>query len=226
MSIPIVSYVFFGLFGGVSLTEIVLAFFEKEKARKIVKPFCLLFLTLAIAFFVPKHPLLYIGAIFGMIGDAFLVSTKPKFFIPGTIAFFIGHLFYISEILFILNLAGSIHWIFYPACVLFLLSISLAFYKFSFKIAKHKTIAILGNLYLGLLLIVTLVFVFATVKNPGSYYYLGIIGGVSFLASDLILTQATFVKNFKRRDFYIMSLYLIGQVLITLGIAFSIQGAI
>ncbi|MFA5686688.1 MAG: lysoplasmalogenase [Bacilli bacterium] len=222
MLIPVVSYVFFGLFGGVSLVEIVLAFFEKEKARKIVKPFCLLSLTLAIAFFVPHHPLLYIGAIFGMIGDAFLVSTKPKFFIPGMIAFFIGHLFYISEILFILKLAQYLPWWFYVACVLFLLSISLAFYKLSLGIAKNKTIAILGNLYLGLLVIVTLIFILASVKQPGSYFYLGIIGGVSFLVSDLILTQATFVKDFKRRDFYIMTFYLIGQLLITLGIAFSI----
>lgn len=225
MLMPVASYVFFGLFGGVSVAELALAFFEKEKARKIVKPFCLLFLTLAIAFFVPNHPLLYIGAIFGMIGDAFLVSTKPKFFIPGTIAFLIGHLFYISEIMLILKFADPVLWWLFPTCVLFLASISFAFYKLSFKIAKNKPIAILGNLYLGLLIIVTIVFILATVYAPKGYYYLGIIGGVSFLASDLILTQATFVKDFKRRDFYIMLFYLIGQVLILLAISLSIGGA-
>lgn len=37
---------------------------------------------------------------------------------------------------------------------------------------------------------------------------------VSFLASDLILTKATFIQDFKLRDYYIMLFYLLGQVAI------------
>lgn len=221
-SIPIISYVFFSLFVAVSLLQVTLAFLEQEKLRKIVKPFCLFFLFLATVFATPTHSLLYLGVLLGMVGDIFLISIKPRFFIPGMISFFIGHLLYLSEILFILGVSQYLPWWFYLVSGLFLLASVLAFYKLSFNIAKHKVIAVLGNLYLALLVLVSIVFLVAQINIPGRFYYLGIIGGVSFLLSDLILTQATFIKDFKRRDFYIMTFYLIGQVLIVLGIALNI----
>lgn len=50
---------------------------------------------------------------------------------------------------------------------------------------------------------------------------LGVIGGISFLASDLILTKSFFIKDFKRRDYYIMLFYLLGQGLILIGITLT-----
>jgi hypothetical protein len=43
------------------ITNLVSAFLEKETVRKISKPFCLLFLGIAVAFAIPNHPMVYLG---------------------------------------------------------------------------------------------------------------------------------------------------------------------
>ena len=219
--IPTITYVFFGLFILVSLVEIVLAFNEMEKARKIVKPFCLLLLAIAAVTLVPKHPFLYVGAFLGMIGDIFLIWKKRPIFMLGTAAFLIGHFLYISEILFVMMKAIPMQWWFYVAVAFGILLFIIAGYPLSKKITKNRWMALLGNFYLSVLLLVTIVSLIASLNGFENYMVLGIIGGISFLASDLILTASTFVKNFKRRDYYIMLFYLIGQVFIIAGISLT-----
>lgn len=53
------------------------------------------------------------------------------------------------------------------------------------------------------------------------YYLTGsfiLLGYISCVTSDLILNHATFIKDFKRRDFPIMLFYLIGQFSTFIGI--------
>ena len=49
-----------------------------------------------------------------------------------------------------------------------------------------------------------------------------LIGNVLFFASDIILSISMFFKDFKRRDFYIMSTYLAAQTLMSLGLLFML----
>ena len=65
------------------LIHLFFAFTENEKWRKITKPINLLFLTLAALIILPTHPLIYIGALMGMIGDILLLRNhhKPSFII-------------------------------------------------------------------------------------------------------------------------------------------------
>ncbi|MDY0345101.1 MAG: lysoplasmalogenase [Bacilli bacterium] len=219
--IPIVTYIFFGLFVIVSLAEIILAFNEREKFRKMVKPLCLLFLGISVITILPDHPFIYIGAFLGMVGDIFLIWKKRPLFMIGTFSFLLGHFFYISEILFVMMNGTPMPWWFYVVVSFSILLFVIAGYPFSKKITKNRWMALLGNLYLSVLLLVTVTSIIASTNGFANYMILGVVGGVSFLASDLILTTATFIRNFKRRDYYIMLFYLIGQAFIIIGITLT-----
>jgi hypothetical protein len=54
----------------------------------------------------------------------------------------------------------------------------------------------------------------------------GIIGLVLFIISDTFLTYTMFIKDVKRRDFYIMFTYLAAQVLFLVGIISTLSSSI
>ena len=139
----------------------------------------------------------------------------------GTAAFLLGHLCYISEILFVMLKDAPMQWWFYVVIVFAILLFIIAAYPLAKKITKNRWMALLGNLYLSILLLVATVSLIASCNGFSDYMILGIVGGVSFLASDLILTTSTFVRDFKRRDYYIMLFYLIGQAFIVLGMSLT-----
>lgn len=212
----------FIVFTVISLFHLVTAFLENEKWRKITKPLPLLILFLTTIFALPTHPLIYIGAFLGMMGDIFLLRNKEKkFFIIGALFFLLGHFAYISEILFVILKDHKLGPLFYILTPLIIGLIVVLTYKTAFKLAKDKHITLIGSVYMLILLLVSTISLIALLKGFINYMYLGIIGGIFFLASDLILTQATFVKDFKRRDFYIMLPYLLGQVFIVSALVFT-----
>lgn len=209
------AYVFFALFVLVSLIEIIAAFNAWEKVRMILKPFSLFFLGIAAIIALPSHPLIYIGAFLGMTGDIFLLfpNTK-KLFLAGSICFLLGHFAYISEVLFVILRDNALEWWFYAIVGFMMLLWTLAFYPIAKKITKDRYLSLSGNVYLFTLVLVSIVSLIASVKGYTNFMVLGVLGGISFLASDLILVQSTFVKDFKRKDYYIMLFYLLGQALI------------
>lgn len=209
------AYVFFALFVLVSLIEIIAAFNAWEKVRMILKPFSLFFLGIAAIITLPSHPLIYIGAFLGMTGDIFLLfpNTK-KLFLAGSICFLLGHFAYISEILFVILRDNALEWWFYAIVGFMMLLWTLAFYPIAKKITKDRYLSLSGNVYLFTLVLVSIVSLIASVKGFTNFMILGVLGGLSFLASDLILVQSTFVKDFKRKDYYIMLFYLLGQAFI------------
>lgn len=221
--LPVTSYIFLSLFVLVSFVHLFFAFKEDEPKRKITKPFSLLFLTLFALLALPTHPLIYVGALMGMIGDIFLINNKNKrFFVTGAVFFLAGHLLYISEILFIILKDNPVQNFFYIVVPLAILIFTVAGFFISRKICHDNMTALIGTLYLAILLTVTAVAIITTVKGYVFYMFLAIIGGVLFLLSDLILTEATYIKDFKRRDFYIMLTYLLGQLLIVLSLVLTV----
>jgi len=94
----VTAVVFFALFVLSGIVNVAAAFFEKEKIRRFSKPFCLFFLSLSVIFFVPAAPLIYIGTVCGLVGDAILLNKDKKVMVGvGAFAFLIGHLCYIVE---------------------------------------------------------------------------------------------------------------------------------
>ncbi len=214
----IMSYIFFAFFILSSIFHLVFCFKENEKWRAITKPIPVLFLMLAALVSLPKHPLIYLGALLGIVGDILLVKNKDhRFFISGALGFLLGHFLYISEILFIILKASPMPLLFYILVPIALILIVLIAFPLTNKIVNNKVIAVIGPLYMLVLLLVSAISL-VTVLKGHSLMILGLVGGILFFVSDLILTQATFKKDFKRRDFYIMLTYLLGQVLIVSGL--------
>lgn len=76
--------------------------------------------------------------------------------------------------------------------------------------------------YFGFLLLDLIWAIIATSMGNALYCFLAVIGAAVFIVSDIILARTLFKKDTKRRDFYIMTTYLLGQGLIVLGLTFTI----
>ncbi len=215
------SYLFFTLFIVTSMFEIIACYKELERWRKLIKPFSLLFLALSVLVTDVNYPLIYVGAFLGMLGDIFLIDNKKKsFFILGTIFFLLGHLSYIGQMVFVI-LEGDIVWWVYPVSLMGVVLFAMIALPMSHRITHDKTLSILGNLYLGVLVLVAFVAASTLIVRFNVYMIMTLIGAILFLVSDIILTIATFSFDFPRRDFYIMLTYLCAQALIVTGLSLT-----
>lgn len=218
-SMNIGAYIVFGIFVICAIIQLVFAFLEKEKYRRIEKPLCLLTLAVFSLVCLPNKPLIYVGAILGMIGDILVIVKDKKYFSFGVFSFFLGHLCYITLIIiFMVN--SNVEWFYYliPAIcfVIFYFALFFPFKKFEKRVHMRMGMALYYATLFTLLpfMIVSYVFV-------GSYLFLGIIGASFFVISDLIILYTKYIKKFKRYDFYIMFTYLIAQTLIVLSFVFT-----
>ena len=214
LSIP--SLVLLILFFFACVIQLVLAFAEQEKYRRIEKPLCLALLTAFAAVSLPNHPFIYIATFMGLLGDIFVILPNKKFFYLGALTFFLGFVFYALEGLIVLmDKAVPLYMI-----LVIIATYLVMFFVFAFFIGPRLTSKRFDQIGIGLYLapLITLVPImsFLTAKG-GGVMYLALIGIIFFLSSDLTITYTKFVKKFKRYDFYIMMTYLIGQVLIVLG---------
>ena len=215
------SYISFGVFVICAIIQLVFAFLEKEKYRRIEKPFCLLSLAVFALVCLPNKPLIYVGAIFGMIGDILVIIKDKKYFSWGVLSFFFGHICYIVQlILFMANKNTDLYFYFIPVICFVIFYIAL-FFPFK-KFAKHIPEQLGMALYYATLFTL-LPFTIVSFINIGSYMFLGIIGAFFFVISDLIILYTKYIKKFKRYDFYIMLTYLIAQALIIVSFVFTIM---
>lgn len=218
-SMNVGAYIAFGIFVICAIIQLVFAFLEKEKLRRIEKPLCLLTLAVFSLVCLPNKPLIYVGALLGMIGDILVIVKDKKYFSFGVFSFFLGHLCYIALIIiFMVN--SNVEWFYYLIPVIcfivFYFSLLFPFKKFEKRVHMRMGMALYYSTLFTLLpfMIVSYVFV-------GSYLFLGIIGASFFVISDLIILFTKYIKKFKRYDFYIMFTYLIAQALIVLSFVFT-----
>ncbi len=216
----ITGYVFLGLFILSFLAHLYFCFFEKEKLRQITKIIPVFLLAIMALFFLYDHPLIYFGALLGAAGDYFLIKKNHhiSFFI-GTILFFVGHLFYLVEMLSYFDWPSYAYPIFIGCLAIYLIAISLILYPKSKLIAGN--VAYIGNAY-GALIVVNLVvaLILAIISSNLLGFLLIFVGYFLFIVSDTVLTYTTFIKDCKRRDFYIMLTYLSAQFLIVFSLCF------
>jgi len=231
-NIPFLSKVFFLCFLVFAFFEILFALFEKELLKKILKPFCLLFLGVAVTVALPYHKFLYIAAYLGMTGDLLLISKRKKALFPlGTFSFLLGHIFYYLEInVYLLPKLGVpmptwFHFLYWGLVVVF----TFIFFKPIKNTFKLKFLTGLGcSHYYMVLMFSSVMYTIATIgtsiAGATNYMWLSIIGIVFFITSDIFLGYTTYVKDVKRRDFYIMLTYLIAESMIILAFVFTYYG--
>lgn len=218
LSIP--SLVLLILFFFACVIQLVFAFSEKEKYRRIEKPLCLALLTAFVVVTLPNHPFIYIATFMGLLGDIFVILPNKKFFYLGAFTFFLGFVFYALEGLIVLmDKAVPLYMILVIVATYLVMFFTLAFF-IGPRITSKRFDSIGIGLYLAPLITMLPIMVFLTAKG-GGVMYLALIGIIFFMSSDFTITYTKFVKKFKRYDFYIMLTYLIGQVLIVLGFSLT-----
>lgn len=219
-SISIVSYVFLGLFLIASIAQVILAILNKEKARRIEKSFCLLFLSIFAIVTVPTSPFVYIGALLAMLGDLLLAFRKKMLFYIGSFAFAFSHAFYLVSIILIVG--SAIPWFVYVIAgvvvVLFYLATTNLIAKRLTQI-KFEQYTMMG--YFTILFYNFLIMMVAMINIP-LYLFIVVIGGFIFIVSDSILVYNQFYKPIKRAEVLVMSTYLLAQLLIVVGLILTI----
>ena len=221
MKYPILVYVFLGLFVVASILQLAFAFIENQKLRRKEKILCMMMLGIAAIFAFPNHPLIYIGAFLGMIGDWCVLRKKT--FNVGVVAFFLGHLAYIFECMFMIIGEENIRWFNHASFIMTYIVVALFMFAMCRKYAKRHTMLnnFAQSFYFAILAVYIPVFTFAVVK-VGSFMFLSLIGSVVFIISDSILVVTHFGRKFKRYDFYIMLTYLLAEFLIVAGFVLTL----
>jgi hypothetical protein len=217
---------FLVLSGLAMITNLVSAFLEAEKVRKISKPFCLFFLGIAVALAIPDHPMVYLAAFMGFLGDIALIwkDSKPCVGL-GVICFWVGHGLYLATILQILYQGGAFAASPYAWAWMLLfvvLFMGLMVYPMWRLTAHSKVFAPAGVFYSTILVSVGASAVLGCCLGYSSYLYLVILGDFCFILSDSFLAYTIFIKDVKRRDFYIMLTYLLGEGLILSGLVLTL----
>lgn len=219
-NLPVGFFVMFGLFIVASVIELIFAFQEKEFQRKIVKPFALLFLSIASFLAIQKPNFIFAALLCGMLGDIFVILPGKKSFPIGVLFFFVGHIMFLCEILCnTLSLNISVPQLIVLIAVFVVIFIS-SFMLIFRKIADNNVLGLGMSLYFGTLFTVLPAMCIATV-GFGRFMFLGIIGSVMFIISDCLLMYCKYGKGIKRHHFYIMLTYLLAQSLIVLSFVLS-----
>ncbi len=222
--------IFLSAYGIVSITNLVFCLLENEKLRKISKPFCMLTLLGFVLFSNPSHSYLWISLILALVGDVLFIFKKKKIYVLLGIFFFLAaHVFYLIEFGFIFkNIDSSLFssystfLYFYPLSLLPALPISYFLSK------KDWKLTLAGSLYQSVLIGVFASAVFGLVNTNGNClgFILILIGAVFYYTSDFFNAFTMFIKKLKKREFYIMSTYLLAQLAIVLGFYFLIGAAL
>lgn len=221
----IAALVFAVLFAVASFLNIYFGFKENERPRKISKPFCLAFLSIALICLVPNAPLIYIGAFFGLLGDIVLIWKDDKRCVAaGVLSFMIGHLCYISQAFLLAERNGAIEA--NPLSWLWVLIYCLGIYALCFypiyRLTKgDRVFTFGGTAYAAIVITDSVVAILGCALGEGDWLSLMLVGGIFFAISDSILSYTIFQKDLPKRDFYIMLTYLLGQAFIVSGLAFT-----
>ena len=213
--------VLLGLFAVAAVVHLYFCKTEQEKARKISKPFAMIFLVPAIMLLVPQYPLIWMFPLLSLLGDVFLIFKKKHmgYFVTGSVMFFLGHLCNLIQLtIFLFESNTTIPFIAY-----FIFAISLALIiRFIFPLTKRFAgkLALLANVYMPILVFIGIFSLLVTAAYANSYQGLLVtLGYIFFVLSDGLLLYSNFIKDVKQSHFYIMSTYFVGELLITLGLS-------
>lgn len=194
---------------------------ENEWIRFITKPLITLVLMLSLVMLNQLYgkfrKRIFIGLIFGLLGDVFLMlpANHPSYFMLGLLSFLIGHLFYISA--FNLDIQSSTK----KASNIFLItSIVLAIFSGAFFLYLRP---FLGSLQLPVLIycfIISLMVMLSIGRwgkvDKSSALFITI-GAFFFLISDSLLAYNKFVLPLENSGLYVMSTYMLAQYFIVQG---------
>ena len=218
--IHVISYILLGLFVLVSAAHVFFCAKKMTTPRKVTKTFCLLFLGTSVAIAVPNYPLLYIGLFCGMLGDFFLLFDKKKIlFCIGAGFFLANHVLFIVQAMVYLS---PMDWTVWLGIAVFLLLVYGIGYMLAFWMLRSKFRAIPAGFYAVALISSVATYVLAIMLGHGLWFFISLIGSISFFVSDIMLSYSIFKKGEQKQRHWIMTTYLLGQLLISVGFVLTL----
>ena len=196
-------------------------FHHIEDIRKATKVFLMPFLAFTYYLGCPKEKfskIILLALVFGCLGDIFL--NIRNLFVFGVASFLLGHLLYIflffSETGF-KNFKKNI-FVFIGVCIVYLYAEN--------KVLLYFRPALIKAGVWGPLIVYTSIIATLNVSSAiyaycyrNIYSILTYIGSLVFFISDVVLAQQLFMENKKHYQIIIMTTYILGQSLISLGMA-------
>ena len=213
-------YLFLAAFLVLSALHLYASYLDDRKQRAKTKPFLLIALVL-FYIFASKHPspLLIAALLFSWLGDVLLIPKGHKWFIAGGVAFMFGHLFFILAYTRNISFSGQ-PWLLIIPFALVLLGIALKI----IMMVKETTPKVMVPAMYFYLICNSLMNVFALMQmctrhTAGSVAAFA--GALLFFISDCTLFLVRYYKKPEivyKKHFTVMLTYLLGELLIVLGV--------
>ena len=196
-------------------------FHPHEYVRKATK--CLLMPLLALAYYFgcPKEKfskVILFAIIFGYLGDVFLIIEN--LFLLGVVSFLVGHLLYIITFLIETGIKN------YRKNLLVFLLVCLVYFYLESEVLRYFRPAIIKAGLWGPLFVYTSILSALNISSAiyaycyaNLYSILTYLGSLIFFISDCVLAKQIFLENKKYYQIIIMFTYILGQSLISLGMA-------
>lgn len=196
-------------------------FFYHEDIRKVTKVFLMPFLAFTYYLGCPKEKfskIILIAICFGCLGDLFLLLEN--LFLVGVVCFLVGHLLYIITFLVETGLTNYRKnlFVFVLVCIIYAYLESEVLRYFRPSLIKA---GLWGPLfvYTSILAILNVSSAIYAYCYTNLYSILTYIGSLIFAISDCILAKQLFSEHNRYYQITIMSTYILGQSLISLGMA-------
>ena len=196
-------------------------FHHHEDIRKATKCFLMPFLALTYYLGCPKEKfskVILFAIMFGCLGDVFLIIEN--LFLLGVVSFLVGHLLYIITFLVETGLKN------YRKNLFVFLLVCLIYFYLESEVLRYFRPAIIKAGLFGPLFVYTSILVALNISSAiyaycyaNIYSILTYIGSLIFAISDCILAKQLFLENKKYYQIIIMFTYILGQSLISLGMA-------
>jgi uncharacterized membrane protein YhhN len=162
--------------------------------------------------------IILLALIFGCLGDLFLIIKN--FFVFGVVSFLLGHLLYIFIFFGETGLKN------YKKNIFVFIAVCLVYVYAENKVLLYFRPALIKAGLWGPLIVYTSILAILNVSSAiyaycyrNIYSILTYIGSLVFAISDIILAQQLFMENNKYYQIIIMTTYILGQSLISLGMA-------
>ena len=221
MKMKYIFYPILFLYLVIVIVHLYCCFHHHEEVRKVTKCFLMPFLALTYYLGCPKEKLskiIIIAIIFGCLGDVFLIIEG--LFLLGVVSFLVGHLLYIITFLVETGIKN------YRKNLFVFLLVCLVYFYLESEVLKYFRPAIIKAGLWGPLFVYAIILAGLNISSAiyaycyaNFYSVLTYIGSLIFAISDCILAKQVFLEKSKYQETFIMFTYILGQSLISFGMA-------
>ena len=206
----------FIVYAALSVTNVLAAGFKNARVSALTTPLLMPVLTAAYLLGAGRPWQIAAALLCGFLGDVLLMGPR-SFFLPGLLAFLVGHLFYAAAFL------GSVSFPAVPLpfylCLLPYIAFGIAIYRILLPNLQNLKIPCQVYMYGILLMSFSSLLRFWTVTGP--QFWLPFTGSLLFIASDAMLVLQFFSPRKKGGNAAGMATYLLAQGFIAGGFMLS-----